>query len=58
VRKKARKKEQTDSVDVLAKQYLAKFFDGPSSKPKGKAGAKGKPGGGDGAAAAMKRWFE
>lgn len=72
MRQKKRKKEQTDSVDKLARQYLNKYFDAPapaSSKPgKGKAAATG-GGAGKGKAAAaaaaaasqraaMKRWFE
>jgi hypothetical protein len=71
VQQKKRKKEQTDSVDKLARQYLNKYFDAPSpasSKPgKGQAAAaRGGAGKGKAAAAAaaasqraaMKRWFE
>jgi hypothetical protein len=57
VRQKKRKKEQTDSVDKLARQYLNKYFDAPapaSSKPgKGKAAAAAAS-----QRAAIKRWFE
>ncbi len=55
LRQKKRKKEETDSVDVLAKKYLKQYFDGP--KPAGKKGsAAAKPAAA--AAAAMKRWFD
>ncbi|PRW57348.1 RNA-binding 28 isoform A [Chlorella sorokiniana] len=57
-----RKKEQTDNVDALAKQYVAKYFGGAAPK----ADKPGKAGGGSSvgakakaaAGAAMKRWFE
>ncbi len=51
------KKEQTDTVDKLARQYIAKYFDGPAGKGKVATAAAG-TGKAVAAAAAMKRWFE
>lgn len=62
-----RKKEETDNVDALAKQYVAKYFGGaaPKGDKAGKAGKASKAGGDSAGAkakaaagAAMKRWFE
>ena len=62
LRHKKRKKEETDSVDRLAKQYVAKYFDGPAPKAgKGGKGGKGSAAGAKAkaaAGAAMKRWFD
>ncbi len=59
VHQKKRKKEETDSVDALAKQYLSKYFDAPASAAK-KGGGSGKQAAAAAASqrAALKRWFE
>ena len=55
--RKQRKREQTDSVDRLAKQYRDKIFgDGPAGKG-GKGGNAAKSPGAS-QRAAMKRWFD
>lgn len=60
--RKQRKKEQTDSVDQLARQYLTKFFSdapaGAGKAGKGKGGSSGNAGAAAGQRSALKRWFE
>lgn len=65
LRRKQRKKEETDDLDKLSRAYLQKFFsDAPAGPKAGKGGAKGGKGAAKGAAAAaptaaaMKRWFD
>jgi hypothetical protein len=59
--KKKSKKEQTDNVDQLAKQYVTKFFSdarAAGSKSKTARGSSGSKGAAVLQSASLKRWFD